>query len=236
MRWFTSPITVARSVLRSALAAAAVGTAAGCSSPNATLLSPTTPNKASLSQTPGSEASTPSALRLIALGRSMRVALNERAARQSVANAFDASPYVEWRVPLRRVMANTANNAGYEQLRSRLATVEQFENLVSIGRELELHMPFDDQRRAWNGDAAVDIAVRYPGSRNGVLIVADGTEQQIVHGQKFEPSRPMIVLAESEINFDDYDSAVRGGTYRQLPIHDSWHAALWWGEHRMHRR
>ncbi|MEO7157152.1 MAG: hypothetical protein ABI039_06305, partial [Vicinamibacterales bacterium] len=124
--------------------------------------------------------------------------------------ALDESPYVEWRIALSHVMSGRATSAFSNSLRDRLATSVGQGAFASMP-ELEFYLPFADQRQSWNSTGGVDIAVRFPGSDDGILIGSDGVERRIIGGERFAPTRTMFVLARSEIDYDDYDSAVRGG-------------------------
>ncbi|MEP6589836.1 MAG: hypothetical protein ABJC19_01525, partial [Gemmatimonadota bacterium] len=150
------------------------------------------------------------ATRLVALGRALRTAMLSQPTRTSIAAGLDYSPYVEWRIPLSRVLDGRDNDGAAIGIRSQLADRLGQSATVAMP-ELELYLPFADQRRAWDGSSAVDIAARFPGSDDGVLIGADGQERRIVGGERFVPNRPMFVLARSEVDYTDFESAVRGG-------------------------
>lgn len=151
------------------------------------------------------------------IGHGLARSLGTPAVRGWLSREIAASPYVEYRVPIRDLLlagteaAPTAGTAAPPEVSllrreasltgSDLATLRRFPHL-------ELYLPLKDQRARWQGDSAVQVAVRR-GTEDYTLFQQDGSSRVVP--ADYLPATPTLVLAVSEIDYADHESAVRGG-------------------------
>ena len=142
------------------------------------------------------------------LGRGLAQALKDPAVRTWVSNEIAASPYVEYRIPIRDKVVNEGNRSEVSAI-ARAASLSNADvaQLLQFP-QLELYMPLEDQRASWHGGVNVQVAVRRP-TEDYTVYQLDGSTR-IVSADNI-PSTPTLVLAVSEIDFTDRDGGVRGG-------------------------
>jgi hypothetical protein len=150
---------------------------------------------------PGPAAAAPPA-GIDGVGRALAQALGSPAERAWLRAAIDASPYVEYRVPLRQVLAT-----GSAPARAILDRAPA--GVAAALPDLELYLPVAAQRLGWRGEAGVDVAVRQPDGSYRVY-AADGSARAVPWN--YDPkARVTLTLAASEIDYADPASALRGG-------------------------
>ena len=143
---------------------------------------------------------------LAPLARGLAGALAVDTFRQGLAEELTASPYVEGRIPLKRLLARES------ELREELLwgrELAPWTKLEETLPELELYFPIDAHRDGWAGDATIQVAVPIGGSERYRVYELDGSEH-VIDGSE-APRVPTLVLAPSEIDFDDPDTALVGG-------------------------
>jgi hypothetical protein len=74
--------------------------------------------------------------------------------------------------------------------------------------ELELYFPIPAHRE-WDGELPVGVAAWLEGTEELVIYSPDGRSRRI-HAS-YVPSHPTLLLGRSEIDYDDLESALRGG-------------------------
>ncbi|HJR17884.1 MAG TPA: hypothetical protein VJ808_13610 [Gemmatimonadales bacterium] len=177
----------------------------GCAAdpPTSVPSSPVTSNQT------GENAVTQQAL-LSKLGKGLAIALADPAMRSWIRSRIDASPYVEWRIPFRDVLLEEADRAEGR----RVAQATQL-TAAERGRQkalppLELYFPIPQHRTAWKAAEPVQVAVRIGHSGSYSVYAVNG--RSWVTAGDHVPSVATLVLAESEIDYTDRESAVRGGS------------------------
>ena len=140
------------------------------------------------------------------LAQGLATALRDSAVRTWVADEISSSPYVEWRVPLRRLL--TRSGSAREMLLAPARLTGEWPGLGAALPELELYFPFHSQRLEWSGGSDVQVAAP-AGNHDYWLFATDGSASLVP--SSYIPSRPTLLLARSEIDFDDTESALRGG-------------------------
>jgi hypothetical protein len=143
------------------------------------------------------------------VGRALAQSLDSAGQRAWLRAAIDASPYLEYRIPLRRLMMAERGAAPVRAIldRARLGAGEAA-TIASL-RELELYLPIESQRLAWHGEAGIDVAVRQPDS-SYVIYASDGSARAVP--EQYHPgARITLTLAPSEIDYADPATALRGG-------------------------
>lgn len=147
---------------------------------------------------------------LDSLGRAIAQSLDDPAQRAWLRAEIDASPYVEYRIPLRRLMMADRDAAPVRAILDRTKIGAGKATVIASLRELELYLAIDAQRPAWRGEAGVDVAVRQPDSTY-VVYSADGSARAVP--ARYDPgARITFTLAPSEIDYADPATALRGGT------------------------
>jgi len=140
----------------------------------------------------------------VALG--VATALADPTVRAWVAAEIAASPYVEWRIPLLRVLNHSSD--ARERLLGRGGVLSEWPVVAPILPELEFYFPIPIHRIVWDGGADVQVAV--PAGDDGFWIFeTDGTAKLVPSSHL--PTRPTLLVAASEIAYDDLESAMRGG-------------------------
>ena len=141
------------------------------------------------------------------LGQGFAGALASPIFRERIAEELSKSPYVEGRIPLKRLMAGDAEVR--QDLLRQSALGVSWENLTSLLPELELYFPFANHRQAWTGEAEIQVAVPAGISDTYRIYATDGSTW-LVRGPN-PPAVPTLLLAPSEIDYDDEESALVGG-------------------------
>ncbi len=144
------------------------------------------------------------------VGRGLAVALADPTMRAWVRSRIDGSPYVEWRIPFRNVLLQEAG-------RPEVSRVSESAQLTAAerGRQktlppLELYFPIPEHRLGWQPSDPVQVAVRI-GHSDNYTIYASGSGASVIRGNH-KPAIATLVLARSEIDYDDLPSAIRGGS------------------------
>ena len=145
--------------------------------------------------------------RLEEIGIGLATALRNQGARVWLMNGLAASPYVEDRIPLRRLfVADSSENVRTIIQRSgRPLTTDQLANLP----ELELYIPVKAHRAAATVNSAFQVAVR--GHADSFYVIRpDGSAFRA--NEWFDPGETVtIALGRSEIQYDDAATAIKGG-------------------------
>jgi hypothetical protein len=76
--------------------------------------------------------------------------------------------------------------------------------------ELELYMPIPEHLKIWRGGASVQVAVPIKRDEAYVIYSLDGSSRR-VRGD-YIPFTPTLVLGKSELDYDDQESALKGGS------------------------
>ncbi len=143
------------------------------------------------------------------LGQDLAEALGQQGARHWLQLAISGSPFVEQRVALNRLILNE------RPIRSRELLPLQNKWFSSIKRfsDLELYFPIPEQRSEWSEEAAAeiipDVAVPLAEDSGYIVYSHNGSSWQV--GSEFYPSYPTLLLATSEIDYNDLESALKGG-------------------------
>jgi hypothetical protein len=144
------------------------------------------------------------------VGRGLAVALADPTMRTWIRSRIDASPYVEWRIPFRDVLLEEAG-------RPEVRRVSESAQLTAAERgkqkalpPLELYFPIPQHRTAWQAGEPVQVAVRIGHSERYTVYGMDG-RSSVTRGDHIPPVAT-LVLAESEIDYTDRESAIRGGS------------------------
>jgi hypothetical protein len=141
------------------------------------------------------------------LGQGLAKALASPIFRTRIAEEFSKSPYVEGRIPLKRLMASDAE---VRQELLRLSALDlSWEELAVLLPELELYFPFAKHREAWAGEAEIQVAVTAEDSDIYQIYATDGSTWSVQRPNP--PAVPTLLLGRSEIDYDDKESALVGG-------------------------
>jgi hypothetical protein len=140
------------------------------------------------------------------LARGLARALGSAEVRGRIAGEIKASPYVEKRIAIKRLLAED---------KSLRRTVLQS---VKIGRswdalslrlpELELYFPVEQHRQAWRGEPGVQVAVEM---EDGTFLAWDADGSTTRFEGKAVADKPTLLFGPSEIDYDDAESALIGG-------------------------
>lgn len=171
---------------------------------------PTSETSSSIAELRIADRAEPQDALLSKIGRGLALALADPAMQSWVRSQIDASPYVEWRIPYRDVLL-------YEADRPEMRRVSGLTGLTSIERgaqkalpSLELYFPIPEHRTSWRAGAPIQVAVRIGHGDTYTLYSMKGTASKTRGNQM--PSIATLVLAPSEIDYNDLPSAVRGGS------------------------
>lgn len=140
------------------------------------------------------------------LAKSLAKALESPAFRAGIAEELSQSPYVEGRIPLKRLMGGNAEIR--EELLGESALDQSWEKVAKLLPELELYFPFVHHRQAWAGEAEIQVAVPAESADIYRIHAIDGSTWS-VRGPN-PPAVPTLLLAPSEIDYDDEESALAG--------------------------
>lgn len=140
---------------------------------------------------------------IVRLGEGLAAAFADESVRARFHSLIANSPYVEGRIALKRLLMIDA------ELRNALLGDISWPPAAAALPELELYFPAAEHRDAWQGGPDVDVAVPLG---NGVyrVISPNGAVAEIEGGTA--PVTPTLLLAASEIDYDDLDSALVGGS------------------------
>jgi hypothetical protein len=141
------------------------------------------------------------------LGQGLAKALAFPIFRARIAEELSKSPYVEGRIPLKRLMAG--DNEVRQELLRQSALDLSWEKVAGLLPELELYFPFANHRQAWAGEAEIQVAVPAEISDTYWIYATDGSTWS-VRGPN-PPAVPTLLLGPSEIDYDDKESALVGG-------------------------
>ncbi len=145
--------------------------------------------------------------RLEEIGVGLATALRTPASRAWLLNSLASSPYVEDRIPLRRLFAaDSSDNVRLIIQRSgRPLTADQLSQLP----ELELYIPVKAHRASASVSSAFQVAVR--GHADSFYVIRpDGSAFR--DNEWFDPGETVTVaLGRSEIQYDDAATAIKGG-------------------------
>lgn len=142
------------------------------------------------------------------LGRGLALSLRDPSVRTWVRNELGASPYVEYRIPIRDKLVNELGRAEVRGIARQAALTRADEAQLRKFPHLELYMPLKDQRASWSGGADIQVAVRRSGE-DYLLIQPNGSSRVVP--ERHVSTKPTLVLAVSEIDYGDRDSGLRGG-------------------------
>jgi len=143
------------------------------------------------------------------VGRAVAQALDSPSQRAWLLTEIEASPFVEHRVPLRPLLTAGRSAAPARAILDRAGLGAGEASTIAALPELELYLPIEAQRRAWRGEAGVDVAVRQPGG-SYVIYSADGSSRAVPEHHN-PGARITLTLAPSEIDYADSATALRGG-------------------------
>jgi hypothetical protein len=142
------------------------------------------------------------------LGRGLALALKDQAVRTWVSNEIAASPYVEYRIPIRDKVVNESGRAEMKAIGRQAALTNADVAQLRKFPDLELYLPIESQRASWRGGTDIQVAVRRS-SEDYTLFQTDGSRRVVP--ENYLPDKTTLVLAVSEIDYGDRDSGLRGG-------------------------
>jgi hypothetical protein len=141
------------------------------------------------------------------LARGVARALGSAEIRSRLASEIQASPYIEKRIALKRVLAEDRT---WRRPILRNAKIGlSWDAMVLRLPELELYFPVEQHRRAWQGEPAVRVAVEL---EDGAFLAwsPDGTSTRFDASAISE--EPTLLLGASEIDYDDPETGRIGGS------------------------
>lgn len=141
------------------------------------------------------------------LARGVARALGSAEIRSRLASEIKASPYIEKRIALKRVLAEDKT---WRRPILRNAKIGlSWDAMVLRLPELELYFPVEQHRLAWQGEPEVRVAVEL---EDGAFIAwhTDGTSTRF--DAKAISDVPTLLLGGSEINYDDPETGRIGGS------------------------
>jgi hypothetical protein len=144
------------------------------------------------------------------LGQSLARALARPEVRVWVKDQVDRSPYVENRIRFRQALMQPNRAAAVAQIADPVEKT-MGRGLVASTRELELYFPVKAHLQTWRGGLPVQVAVPVNRSGDYVIYSTDGSSRR-ARGDRV-PATPTLVLGPSEVDYDDLESALRGGSH-----------------------
>jgi hypothetical protein len=144
------------------------------------------------------------------LGRGVALALTTPSARLWIRKSIDQSPYVEWRIPLNRVLLNDGHGPEMRRILEQVDPGERSPEALQRLPDLELYFPIPEHRNRWTPDQPVQVAVRISHSERYTIFSTDGKSS--LARESDHPTVATLVLAPSEIEYDDIDLSLRGGS------------------------
>jgi hypothetical protein len=157
------------------------------------------------------------------LGKGVAKALASTAFRARIAEELSKSPYVEGRIPLKRLMASDAEVRG--ELLRQSAFGLRWGKVAGRLPELELYFPFRIHRETWSGEAEIQVAVASEISGTHRIFATNGSTWTVPEPNR--PAVPTLLMGPSEIDYDDKESALAGGVrtgayLRDLALFAEW--------------
>lgn len=141
------------------------------------------------------------------IGLGVAGALGDPAVRAWLLNAVARSPYVEHRVPLRRLIV--ADTSGIVREMVRKAPGFEASRLAELP-DLELYFPVPAHLAAARASQPWQVAIRTVAD-SFLIVRADGSTFRV--GETYDPgSTVTVVVGRTEIDYDDVESAVVGGS------------------------
>ena len=144
------------------------------------------------------------------IGKGLAKALNDPAVRAWVRAELNRSPYVESRIRFKQDLTRAP-------LTPEVTRVLANANLGATQRtdirglpEIELYMPIPEHLKSWRGGADVQVAVPINRDEEYVIYSLDGSSRRSRNDHM--PATATLVLATSEIDYDDQESALKGGS------------------------
>lgn len=140
------------------------------------------------------------------LGRELALALNRAEVRAWLQEELRMSPYIEDRIAFNRALLSRPDLVeilGSPAIANRAAAIAEL-------ADLELYFPIDEHRDSWSGEAGLEVAVPIFNGDRFVVYAADGSYREVE--ADFEPATPTLLLAKSEIDYDDLSVALKGGS------------------------
>lgn len=142
------------------------------------------------------------------IGVSLAAALRNADTRAWLLQSIDASTYVEGRIPLKRLLVQDSSPVLRSVVQSAITAGERSATIASLP-ELELYLPIRSHLQSARNGGGLQVAVRT--AADGYYVVRpDGTAFEV--GEWYDPGDyATVVLAKSEIDYDDIGSAISGG-------------------------
>ena len=139
------------------------------------------------------------------LGQNLAKSLEDEQLRSRLHKLLNETPFIEGRVPLKRLLNDNA------ELRTLLLgeTAKSWKAAAPALPELELYFPDKEHRSVWTGGPDIAVAVPIENGDRYRVYSPGGGAQEIKGGKA--PATPTLLLAKSEIDYDDLDSALIGG-------------------------
>ena len=163
-----------------------------------------------VSQNPEAQLSTTAKDQMLQrLGRGLALALRDQAVRTWVRNEIAASPYVEYRIPIRDKVVNESGRAEMKAIGRNAALTSADVAQLRKFPQLELYLPLETQRASWRGGADIQVAVRRS-TEDYIVFQTNGSSRVVP--ENYVPAKPSLVLAVSEIDYGDRDAGLRGGS------------------------
>src|SRR4051812_42989734 len=97
---------------------------------------------------------------LLRLGRGLALALKDPSVRTWVHSEIAASPYVEYRVPIRDKIVKESGRRELKVIGRKAALSPAEVAQLAKFPHLELSLPLEDQRASWGGGPSVQVAIR----------------------------------------------------------------------------
>jgi hypothetical protein len=144
------------------------------------------------------------------IGKGLAKALNDPAVRAWVRAELNHSPYVESRIRFKQDLTRASVKPEVTKVlaHARLGTTQKTD--IRGLPEIELYMPIREHLRSWQGDANVQVAVPINRDEEYVIYSLDGSSRRSRNDHT--PATATLVLATSEIDYDDQESALKGGS------------------------
>jgi hypothetical protein len=137
-------------------------------------------------------------------------ALNDPAVRAWVRAELNRSPYVESRIRFKQDLTRASSRPEITNVlaHARLGATQKTD--IQSLPELELYMPIREHLKSWRGGADVQVAVPINRDEEYMIYSLDGSSRRSRNDHM--PATATLVLANSEIEYDDQESALKGGS------------------------
>lgn len=143
------------------------------------------------------------------LGRGLALALEEPLVRDRIREGIETSPFVEDRIPLTRWLKEDAELR--EAVLSHAGLMNRSEMVLAALPELELYFPLNGHARMWQSTPEALVAVPVAGTVGEYVVFRSNGASRSIDARIHRPQKPMLLLGPSEIDFDDPDTARKGG-------------------------